>query len=125
MGCYERTLAYLIEKYAGALPLWLSPVQVKVLPITDRVHDYAKDVVSKLTAAGIRAEGDLRSEKLGYKIREAQGQKIPYMLVVGDREAQEGAVAVRTRSGGDEGAVSLDDFIAKCLAEIREKSRRV
>ncbi len=125
MGCYERTLAYLIEKYAGALPLWLSPVQVKVLPITDRVHDYAKDVVSKLTAAGIRAEGDLRSEKLGYKIREAQGQKIPYMLVVGDREAQEGAVAVRTRSGGDEGAVSLDDFIAKCLSEIREKSRRV
>ncbi len=125
MGCYERTLAYLIEKYAGALPLWLSPVQVKVLPITDRVHDYAKDVVDKLTAAGIRAEGDLRSEKLGYKIREAQGQKIPYMLVIGDREAQEGAVAVRTRAGGDEGAVGVEDFIAKCQSEIREKSRRV
>ena len=100
LGCYERTLAYLIEKYAGALPLWMMPTQVRILPITDRAHDYAEGLVRQLKAAGIRTEGDFRSEKLGYKIREAQKEKIPYMLVVGDKEAENGTVAVRTRSGG-------------------------
>ncbi len=125
LGSIERFIGVITEHFAGAFPLWLSPVQVKVLPITDRAHEYAREVVRKLDEAGIRVEGDYRSEKLGYKIREAQGQKIPYMLVVGDREAQEGTVAVRTRSGGDEGAVPLEDFLSKCLTEIREMSRRV
>ena len=125
LGCYERTLAYLIEKYAGALPLWMMPTQVRVLPITDRAHDYAESVVAQLKAGGIRVEGDFRSEKLGYKIREAQKEKIPYMLVVGDKEAENGTVAVRTRSGGDEGVMALADFIAQCRAEIDEKSRRI
>ena len=125
LGCYERTLAYLIEKYAGALPLWMMPTQVRVLPITDRAHDYAESVVAQLKASGIRVEGDFRSEKLGYKIREAQKEKIPYMLVVGDKEAENGTVAVRTRSGGDEGVMALADFIAQCRAEIDEKSRRI
>ena len=125
LGCYERTLAYLIEKYAGALPLWMMPTQVRVLPITDRAHDYAESVVAQLKASGIRVEGDFRSEKLGYKIREAQKEKIPYMLVVGDKEAENGTVAVRTRSGGDEGVMDLADFIAQCRAEIDEKSRRI
>ncbi len=125
LGCYERTLAYLIETYAGALPLWMMPTQVKVLPITDRAHDYAAAVVDKLRSAGIHCEADFRSEKLGYKIREAQGQKIPYMLVVGDKEAESGTVAVRTRSGGDEGVMELDAFMAQCLQEIRTKSKRI
>ncbi len=123
LGCYERTLAYLIEEYAGALPLWMMPTQVRVLPITDRCHDYAEKVVERLSDAGIRVEGDYRSEKLGYKIRDAQMQKIPYMLVVGDKEAESGNVSVRTRAGGDEGIMSVDDFMAKCLKEIAEKSR--
>ena len=121
LGCYERTLAYLIEEYAGALPLWMMPTQVRVLPITDRCHDYAEKVVERLSDAGIRVEGDYRSEKLGYKIRDAQMQKIPYMLVVGDKEAESDSVAVRTRAGGDEGVMSVDDFMAKCLKEIAEK----
>ena len=123
LGCYERTLAYLIEKYAGALPLWMMPTQVKVLPITDRSHDFAEAVVKKLSDAGIRVEGDYRSEKLGYKIREAQKEKIPYMLVVGDKEAENGTVAVRTRAGGDEGVMSVDDFLARCLMEIATKKK--
>ncbi len=125
LGCYERTLAYLIEKYAGALPLWMMPTQVRVLPITDRAHDYAEGLVSQLKAAGIRAEGDFRSEKLGYKIREAQKEKIPYMLVVGDKEAENGTVAVRTRSGGDEGVMELQAFLTQCRQEIDSKSKRV
>ena len=100
-----------------------TPVQVKVLPITDRCHDYAEKVVERLSDAGIRVEGGYRSEKLGYKIRDAQMQKIPYMLVVGDKEAESGNVSVRTRAGGDEGVMSVDDFMAKCLKEIAEKSR--
>jgi len=123
LGCYERTLAYLIEEYAGALPLWLMPTQVRVLPITDRVHDYAEEIVKKLDERGIRVEGDYRSEKLGYKIREAQKEKIPYMLVVGDKEAEEGIVAVRTRGGGDEGTMTVDAFISRCLEEIATKKR--
>lgn len=124
LGCYERTLAYLIEEYGGALPLWLMPTQIRVLPITDRNHDFAQLVVDRLSGAGIRVEGDFRSEKLGYKIREAQMQKIPYMLVVGDKEAESGSVAVRTRAGGDEGVMTVEEFLAKCLKEIAEKSRK-
>ena len=125
LGCYERTLAYLIEKYAGALPLWMMPTQVKVLPITDRAHDYAESLVKKLSDAGIRAESDLRSEKLGYKIREAQMQKIPYMLVVGDRDMEDGTVSVRTRKGNDLGAMTPDAFLGKCLTEIATKTKDI
>ena len=123
LGCYERTLAYPIEKYAGALPLWMMPTQVRVLPITDRAHDYASGLVEKLCAAGIRAESDLRSEKLGYKIREAQMQKIPYMLVVGDRDVENGTVSLRTRTGEDLGAMAPEAFITRCLEHIASKSR--
>ena len=123
LGCYERTLAYLIEKYAGALPLWMMPTQVRVLPSTDRAHDYAQEIVDRLRDAGIRAESDYRSEKLGYKIREAQMQKIPYMLVVGDRDMENQTVSVRTRAGVDLGAMSVDDFRTKCRAEIDTKVR--
>ena len=125
LGCYERTLAYLIEKYAGALPLWMMPTQVKVMPITDRAHSYAKELVEKLNAVNIHAEGDYRSEKLGYKIREAQMQKVPYMLVVGDRDMENGTVSVRTRKGDDLGAMTPDEFMAKCLMEIATKSKEV
>ncbi len=123
LGCYERTLAYLIEKYAGALPLWMAPTQVRILPITDRAHDYAKQLEAQLFAKGIRTESDLRSEKLGYKIREAQMQKIPYMLVVGDRDIENGTVSVRTRGGEDLGAMKPEDFMVRCLHEIETKQR--
>ena len=123
LGCYERTLAYLIEKYAGALPMWMMPTQVKVLPITDRAHAYARDLVEKLNAVNIHTEGDYRSEKLGYKIREAQMQKIPYMLVVGDRDMENGTVSVRTRKGEDLGAMSLEDFMSKALLQIATKAK--
>ncbi len=125
LGCYERTLAYLIEKYAGALPLWMMPTQVKVMPITDRAHEYAKGLVEKLNAVNIHAEGDYRSEKLGYKIREAQMQKIPYMLVVGDRDMENGTVSVRTRKGEDLGAMTPDAFMSKCLMEIATKTKDI
>ena len=123
LGCYERTLAYLIERYAGALPLWMMPEQVRVLPITDRVHDYAAKLVADLRAADIDAEGDYRSEKLGYKIREAQVQKIPYMLVIGDRDIENGTVSVRTRTGADLGAMTPEEFKAMCRKQIDEKDR--
>ncbi len=125
LGCYERTLAYLIEEYAGALPLWMMPTQVRVMPITDRAHGYARELEEKLLAAGIHAESDCRSEKLGYKIREAQMQKIPYMLVVGDRDMENGTVSVRTRKGDDLGAMTPDEFLAKCQAEIASKSKDI
>ena len=120
-GSIERFLGIITEHYAGAFPLWLSPVQVKVMPITDRSAEYAKQVAAKLDAAGIRVESDLRNEKIGYKIREAQMQKIPYMLVVGDKEAEAGSVAVRTRAGEDLGAMSLDAFLEKVRGEIDSK----
>lgn len=121
-GSIERFIGIITEHFAGAFPMWLAPVQVKVLPITDRAADYATAVAQKLDAAGIRAETDLRNEKIGYKIREAQGQKIPYMLVVGDREAENNTVAVRTRAGGDKGAICLDEFIALAQEEIKSHS---
>ncbi len=125
LGSIERFIGVITEHFAGAFPLWLSPVQVKVLPVTDRAHEYAKALVSQLTDADIRAEGDYRSEKLGYKIREAQMQKIPYMLVVGDRDMENGTVSVRTRTGADLGAMSIADFIAKCRREIDTKQKEV
>lgn len=121
IGCYERTLALLIEKYAGAMPTWLAPVQVKILPIGERQHDYAYEIEKKLLANGIRAEIDLRNEKIGYKIREAQLEKVPYMLVMGDKEVESAAVAVRSRKDGDKGTVSVDEFISNILTEINEK----
>ena len=123
IGCYERTLALLIEKYAGAFPTWLAPVQVKLLPISDNQHEYAKSVFGKLTEAGLRCELDDRNEKIGYKIREAQLEKVPYMLVIGEKEAESGAVSVRSRKEGDMGAKSLDDFLASILKEVADKAR--
>jgi threonyl-tRNA synthetase len=121
-GSFERFIAILVEHYAGAFPLWLAPVQVTVLPIADRHHAYGADVRVQLEAAGLRAELDGRQEKIGYKIREAQLQKVPYMLVVGDREVDEGRVAVRSRSGGDQGSQSLEAFIAAARDEVRRKA---
>ncbi len=122
LGSIERFIGVITEHFAGAFPLWLAPVQVKVLPVTDRAHDYAKELNAQLNDANIRAEADCRSEKLGYKIREAQMQKIPYMLVVGDRDMENHTVSVRTRAGEDLGAMSLEDFLAKCQAEIASKA---
>ena len=121
IGCYERTLALLIEKYAGALPTWLAPVQVKLLPIIDKQHGYAKDVCDKLQSYGLRVETDLRNEKIGYKIREAQMEKVPYMLVIGDKEMENGQVAVRSRKEGDLGPMALDKFIEKITEEVRNR----
>ena len=123
-GSIERFIGILIEHFAGAFPTWLAPVQVKVLPISDKYMDYAADVKAKLEEAGIRAEVDTRSEKIGYKIREAQTAKIPYMLVVGQKEAEEGTVSVRSRFAGDEGARQLEQFIAELLKEIETKESR-
>ncbi len=122
VGCYERTLALLIEKYAGAFPLWLAPTQVKLLPIADRHLDYLYDIKNKLEDNGIRCEIDDRSEKIGYKIREAQLEKVPYMLVAGDKDIEGGTVAVRSRKDGDLGASTADAFIEKLLEEIKTKA---
>ena len=121
LGCYERTLAYLIEEYAGAFPLWLSPTQVKVMTITNRADDAAKAIAEKLDSLGIRCELDLRNEKIGFKIREAQMDKVPYMFVLGDKEAENGTVAVRGRKG-DLGTMGVDEIIAKLMEEIRTKA---
>jgi threonyl-tRNA synthetase len=121
IGCYERTLAFLIEKYAGAFPLWISPVQVKVLPITDRTKAYAEEICDKLVAQGIRAEVDSRNEKIGYKIREARLDRIPYTLVVGDKEAEEGTVNVNTRGSEEKLSMKVDEFVAKVVEEDKKK----
>lgn len=120
-GSFERFVALLLEHYAGAWPLWLAPVQVVVLPISDRHGDYARQVREVLAAAGLRVDVDERQEKIGYKIREAQLQKIPYMLVAGDREAAEGTVSVRSRSAGDGGAQRVDAFVAAALEEVARR----
>lgn len=124
IGCYERTLAMLIEKYGGAFPFWICPVQVKVLSLTDRTADYAKKVADELRLAGIRAEADIRSEKIGYKIREAQLEKIPYMFVVGDKEAENGTISVRSRSEGDLGEKNLEEITAFLVEEDRSKKAK-
>ena len=122
IGCYERTLALLIEKYAGAFPTWLAPVQVKILPIADRHHEYAYEIKKRLEDAGIlRVEIDDRAEKVGYKIREAQLEKVPYMLVLGDKDIENNAVSVRSRKDGDQGSRFIDEFITDLLEEIRTK----
>lgn len=120
-GSIERFIGILTEHFAGAFPLWLAPVQVMIMPITDRSREYAEGIYSTMFEAGIRVETDFRNEKIGYKIREAQLQKIPYMLVLGDKEAEANLVAVRTRAGGDEGTMTLDDFMAKIKEEIASK----
>ena len=120
-GSIERFIGILIEHFAGAFPTWLAPVQVKVLPISEKFLDYGQKVKEELDAAGIRSELDVRSEKIGYKIREAQSQKIPYMLVVGAKEEEQGLVAVRTRQGGDQGQKTLGEFITEIKEEIKEK----
>ena len=122
LGSVERFMGVLIEHYAGKFPTWLSPVQVKVLPITDNQLDYSKEVLAKLRKAGLRAEIDDRNEKVGFKIREAQLEKIPYMLVIGQKEADESKVAVRDRTKGDQGAQDLEPFIATVLAEVAARS---
>ena len=124
IGCYERTLALLIEKYAGAFPMWLAPVQVKILPIADRHLDYAYDVKKQLEAKGIRVELDDRNEKIGYKIREARLQKVPYMLIIGDSEVEKQEVSVRRRGeDGDLGVMSTEDYIALAVEEIETKKK--
>jgi threonyl-tRNA synthetase len=123
IGCYERTLALLIEKYAGALPTWIAPVQVKVLPITDRASEASLAAAKSLEQYGIRVETDLRNEKIGFKIREAQLQKTPYMLVLGDKEVEGNVVSVRSRKDGDLGVMKLEDFRAKLLEEIATRAK--
>ena len=123
LGCYERTLALLIEKYAGALPMWLMPEQVRILPLSDRLIPDAQGIQEKLQNAGLRVTTDTRSEKIGYKIREAQLEKIPYMLVIGDKELEQGTVAVRSRKDGDLGTMPLDEFLSKALTQVATKSK--
>ena len=120
-GSIERFIGVITEHFAGAFPTWLAPVQVRVMNITDRSRDYAQGVVEQLQSAGVRAEADFRNEKIGYKIREAQSQKIPYMLVIGEKEAEAGAVAVRSRDGGDLGAVPAVQFLESIQEEIRSR----
>ena len=124
LGCYERTLAYLIEEYAGALPTWMAPEQVRFLPVTDRAADYCAEVAGKLKEQGFRVEVDYRNEKIGKKIREAQLEKVPYMLVVGDRDMEAGTVSVRHRSEGDLGAMSLEQFSAMLRQVVDAKERK-
>ena len=121
IGCYERTLALLIEKYAGAFPFWICPVQVKVMSLTERTAEYAKEICEKLLRVGIRAEVDNRNEKIGYKIREAQLEKVPYMIIVGDKEKEDKTVSVRSRKEGDLGVMSIDSIIDKLVEEDRSK----
>ncbi len=122
-GSIERFIGVITEHFAGAFPTWLSPVQVKVMAMTDRTAEQAKAIAAELEAAGLRVECDLRNEKIGFKIREAQMQKIPYMLIIGDKEAENGTVAVRSRKGGDLGTMKLDEFKAKVVEEVKTRSR--
>ncbi|MEG2670517.1 MAG: His/Gly/Thr/Pro-type tRNA ligase C-terminal domain-containing protein, partial [Oscillospiraceae bacterium] len=122
LGCYERTLALLIEKYAGALPLWMSPEQVRIIPVTDRTLEYATSAKRELESNGIKLTLDDRSEKVGYKIREAQLEKVPYMLVLGDKDEEAGIVSVRDRKTGETAQMSLGEFIQKLKEEIKSKT---
>ena len=124
LGCYERTMAYLIEEYAGALPTWMAPEQVRFLPVTDRAADYCADAAKALEAQGFRVEVDYRNEKIGKKIRDAQMEKVPYMVVVGDRDMENGTVSPRHRSDGDLGAMSMDDFTALLHDVVDSKAKK-
>ena len=121
-GSIERFIGIITEHFAGAFPTWLSPVQAMVIPISEKHAEYANELLAKLEAAGIRAEADTRNEKMGYKIREAQLQKIPYMLVVGDKEAEAGTISLRSRKNGDEGTMSAEEFISRIREEIDSRS---
>ncbi len=123
LGCYERTLAYLLEKYAGALPLWMSPEQVRILPVTDRAKEYAENIKQKLDDMDVRVTVDNRNEKIGYKIRQAQLEKVPYFFIVGDKEVEEGTVSLRSRKDGDLGASALDAVVDKIMKEIVTKAK--
>lgn len=123
IGCYERTIAMLIEKYAGAFPTWLAPVQAKILPISDKYNDYANEVVKTLRDKGVRVEADYRAEKIGYKIREARLERSPYILIVGEKEAENREVAVRSRKNGEEGPIALDTFVDRIVTEIANKEK--
>ena len=123
LGCYERTLAYMIEHFGGAMPLWLAPEQVRLVPIADRHLDYAYEVKKQLEAAGLRVEVDDRAEKVGYKIRQATMEKVPYMLTIGDKECDEKTVAVRKRTGEDLGSMQMEDLIAMLTEEVRTKKK--
>jgi threonyl-tRNA synthetase len=122
IGCYERTLAMIVEKYAGAFPLWLAPTQAIVLSISDKCNSYATEVASRLKASGLRAQTDIRAEKIGFKIREARLEKIPYLLVVGEKEAESGSVSLWSRHGGDEGEAKVEAFIKRALEEVASKA---
>ena len=124
MGCYERTLALLIEKYAGALPTWMAPEQVRFLPVTDRAADYCAEKAKAMEAMGFRVEVDYRNEKIGKKIREAQLEKIPYMVIVGDRDIENGTVSPRHRADGDLGAMSFDEFAAMLKEVVDTKAKK-
>ena len=123
MGCYDRTIATLIEKYAGAFQTWMSTVQAKVLPLSDKYAEYADEVVSTLRRNGVRVEVDHRTEKIVYKIREARLERVPYILVVGEKEAANNEVSVRSRKNDDEGAMALDAFVDRITTEIANKER--
>ncbi|SHJ74545.1 threonyl-tRNA synthetase [Clostridium cavendishii DSM 21758] len=123
IGCYERTIAMLIEKYAGAFPLWISPLQVKILPISDKYNDYAEKVSKALKNKGVSVETDYRAEKIGYKIREARLERAPYIVVVGEKEAENNEVSVRSRKNGEEGAIALDTFVDRIVKEIENKEK--
>ena len=118
IGCYERTLALILEKYAGAMPMWLAPEQIRVIPISERLGESARGITSKLTDSGFRATCDDRNEKMGYRIREAQLEKIPYMLIIGDKEVESGTVSVRARNGEDMGSMTLDEFMGLAADEV-------
>ena len=124
LGCYERTLAWLIEKYAGNFPTWLCPEQVRILPISEKYADYAENVRKELARNGVDVTVDNRSEKIGYKIRDARLSRLPYMLIVGEKEEAEGLVSVRSRFAGDEGQKSIDAFVEQICKEIRTKEIR-
>ena len=123
LGTFDRFIAFLIEETKGAFPIWLAPVQVKLLPIADAHVEYAKEVQTKLEEAGIRVELDDRNEKIGYKIREAQLQKVPYMLIIGDKEVEENKVSIRSRENGDLGSMKKEELIQKIEEEIKNLSK--
>ena len=120
-GSIERFIGILIEHFAGKFPTWLSPIQVKILPISDKFLNYSNEVKEKLEAVGVRVEIDLRTEKIGYKIREARNERVPYMIVIGEKEENDKTVSLRSRDNGDEGAVDLNTFISRIILEIKNK----